>query len=358
MKHVPLVILVLAALPIRVDAQCMRWENQMSPCAPGVVAAGVCENPTLWTEGQQRQYNNWQYSSGALKSCEKIIEKHVLQNPDIASRVKCFSGTHKLLNFGTWTAASPPYNAEGYMCTCDWNHDGVTNATDASIGPFPVTKAYLSPEPVCSATPTGPYKDIYGSSAPTGTPGGGFDDYMRWDVLAENAIIHNGTEGTDLLQIEGPEGALVTDPTVNQWATRYTHAPYNDDHDPETETMSANAQSAIGQSLQIDHIIPRFDIKGCPCGTNGVENTLVVSGTINNQMSNLVKHPSRRAILKEWTNYFDLYPDAKRGSDEGPQIEPAELGTEASGCAATGGGGFAMVGLVGLAMLRRSRRLW
>lgn len=342
----------------------MRWENQMSPCAPGVVAAGVCETPQDWSEGQQRQYNNWQYSSTAMKSCEKIIKKHVLEDPNIAPRVKCLAGTHKLLNYGTWTVASPPYNAEGYVCTCDWSHDGTTNATDASYGLFLITKAYLTPEPICSATPQGPYKDIYGSSAPVGVPGGAFDDYMRWDVRAANAIVHNGTEGTDLLQIEGPDGVPVTDPTVNQWATRYTHAPYNDDHDADTEPMSAGAQSAIGQSLQIDHIIPRHDIQGCPCGTNGVENTLVVSGTINNQMSNLIEHPSRRAILKEWTNYFDLYPDALRGSSEASPADPdanapddADADADAAGgCATSDGGGFALLGLVGLAMLRRRRR--
>ncbi len=339
----------------------MRWENEMSPCATGVVAAPACENPDDWTEGQRRQYNNWQYSSTALKSCEKIIQKHVIQNPQIASRVKCLAGTHRLLNNRTWTPASSPYNADSYVCTCDWDHNTVTNDVDASYGWFPVSKAYPTPEPICSATPNGPYKDLYGLPPAAGTPGGSFADSLRYDVRSRNAVVHNGTEGTDLLQIEGPNGLPFTDPALNQWATRWTHRPYDDDHDPDTETMSAMSQTQIGTSLQIDHIIPRFDIQGCPCGTNSVANALVVSGTINNQMSNLIEGDARRAILNEWTNYFQLFPNARissAGSDGEPTapVDESPITSEVGGCSTTSGGGWgAILGIV-MAVGGRRRR--
>lgn len=51
---------------------------------------------------------------------------------------------------------------------------------------------------------------------------------------------------------------------------------------------------------QVDHIIPRKDVKGCDCGPNSYKNALLISSKLNWDMSNDCTHPARVAILKKY----------------------------------------------------------
>ncbi len=52
---------------------------------------------------------------------------------------------------------------------------------------------------------------------------------------------------------------------------------------------------------QVDHIIPRVDIKGCECGPNSVANAAVISGKLNEANSNYCDTESKLAMFDEWT---------------------------------------------------------
>jgi hypothetical protein len=52
---------------------------------------------------------------------------------------------------------------------------------------------------------------------------------------------------------------------------------------------------------QIDHIIPRVDKFGCPCGSNSVKNAQVISALLNSKLSNNCADPIRVAMIKHYT---------------------------------------------------------
>jgi hypothetical protein len=63
----------------------------------------------------------------------------------------------------------------------------------------------------------------------------------------------------------------------------------------------------LGCRPQVDHIIPRKDIKGCDCGSNSFKNALLISAQLNNQMSNYCGDPNdptdaaeRKAIIEKY----------------------------------------------------------
>jgi hypothetical protein len=129
-------------------------------------------------------------------------------------------------------------------------------------------------------------------------------------------------------------------------------------------------------AVQIDHIIPRVDIQGCECGTNGIENTLVISAGLNGQTSNLIEHDARQAILHRWTNYTpdtpppsdvcagdsdrlcsgtpDLVETGEASIDESSGAALDENRAEVGGCSTTSGSG-ALLGLALLLVPRRRR---
>ncbi len=48
---------------------------------------------------------------------------------------------------------------------------------------------------------------------------------------------------------------------------------------------------------QVDHIVPRVDKNGCPCGTNSSKNAHVISAQLNAEMGNNCEDPRRKAII-------------------------------------------------------------
>ena len=351
---------LLVSIQSPASAECTRWGNGLAQCSYGVLSTGVCGTDyEELGETYRRQYNNWRYSSNAQKACEKVIRSSIVDNPDWGA-YKCKLSTATLMLPGSWMKAPSPYNDDDYLCTCDLvqgrsDPADTVNAADVSYQYYPITKLHPDPEPICSATPNGPYANVLGMPVPPGTPGGKFSTTLREAVLDENYDVHDSNVTSDLISIEGPDEILYTDPYLNPEAGRVTFLPYSDDNDRDTEAdyKTYVEHSTTWNNVQIDHMIPRFDIKGCPCGTNSPANALVVSGRINGQMSNLADHEARRAILKEWTNYFDLYPGALVGPTTGE--EAAETDAASGGCSTTGGTGWLVLIGIACAFVRRRR---
>jgi hypothetical protein len=103
-------------------------------------------------------------------------------------------------------------------------------------------------------------------------------------------------------------------------------------------------------SLQVDHILPRVDVYGCPCGTNGYNNALIISGSLNRAMSNDLRHPDRIAILQE---YVPGYVAPQRAPFE-PSDEEAD---HTGGCSTHTAGSLGILGvLLALMLPRRTRK--
>ncbi len=48
---------------------------------------------------------------------------------------------------------------------------------------------------------------------------------------------------------------------------------------------------------EVDHIIPRVDSHGCPCGSNSFNNVQLISHAVNNELSNNCNDPLRRDMI-------------------------------------------------------------
>jgi len=203
---------------------------------------------------------------------------------------------------------------------------------------------------------------------------------MRHAVINNNRATHGGAAVSDFQNLCGTSDpySMLVDRTI-------TYMPYGDDPDvdaPPIITFPIQILSAqqAATTLHIDHIIPRIDIQGCPCGTNDIANTFVLSGNANSQSSNLVEHPYRQAILHQYTDYVPAVPptpDVCAGYpkpvfpiaasddivDESTEIENVDESgddTEASevgGCSTTsGGGGFFALAVLFVPRRRRAKR--
>jgi hypothetical protein len=98
----------------------------------------------------------------------------------------------------------------------------------------------------------------------------------------------------------GTLGGDVSD-TV-KWVKRDASVIDDADFNPENpgwvDPIPYNGQVA---KANVDHIIPRIDTHGCPCGTNSSANALVISAPLNHSMRNSCMDPRRIAILNAWT---------------------------------------------------------
>jgi hypothetical protein len=308
---------------------CKKWINYMDAC-DGVVASPACsQDQSTWSEGQRRNYNNWNFTSsadnnvGPAKACRKLIRKHITENPNQA--IKCpVDGPDgpKLFKLVTHEVATPPFTDDAYLCTCDRGGpmgDHITTEADLSSDSFQINLETITPEPVCYATPCGPYSDVAAPAPGPGSPpqlppytwprgrsGGRFSTTMKSAVLKANAGPHATTATSDL------HGACGQFDPYSQLAVNDNVLANDDDPDPRDPedpiVLQPPLQIIPPAAVQIDHIIPRIDIQGCECGTNGIENTLVLSAGLNGQTSNLLEHEARQAILHRWTNYTPEAP--------------------------------------------------
>ncbi len=233
-------------------------------------------------DAKTRQWYNYLYSDDAQQACRKAILRIA---PTKA-------------NTATLDPQTP--GLDMYMCTYDTNGDNQVYGT--SFNPTPPNKfndfaqkhfqvyadTSLQSEPECDLVPQGPYRqDVV---APLGTASGGsFSLKVRTDVLNVNSLYaQNLGQISDMLKLDNYDSPV---------RTRQAFPYYEDDAN---EWDPNEWKPTWPEVAQIDHIIPRRDIRGCKCGTNHPNNALVISAQLNNAMSNKMNHPSRIAILQRW----------------------------------------------------------
>lgn len=322
----------LAALPAESEAQCMKWRAALSPCQYFQNAPGCSDVATMmWA--QRRAYFLALYSDDAQRACESSYINYPYNGPI--------------------EAVVDPDAPDQAECWIDYNSDNIVEVPTQQDPISPdgyTTVVHFEPvprEPQCDLVPNGPYGPfVVGPANPT--EGGKFSKSVREQIRDLNYAprIQKYISDAPMDRIDHP--------TPN----RQTMPPYEDDY---FENDGFQLQPTWAESMQIDHIIPRKDIHGCPCGTNDPANAAVVSAGHNNAMSNQMDHPGRIELLTLYTNY--VAASAAPGwrppeSDELARGDDEVVGDEGAGCTAGGGGSsWLLVGAALVALGRRARRV-
>jgi uncharacterized protein (TIGR03382 family) len=308
---------------------CNRWLNDLQPC-DGLVASPTCLDSTQasWSWGQKLNYRRWIYASTPEKACEKLVTKAW---PGFEDLVKVY-----------------PVPATGeYICRYDYDNDNDIDADDEAATGSPIHLAVVEKDECCSLKPNGPYKNL-----PSPPPGASYRQfsYEQKVALKNWRIMQSGALYSDA-PVDSTEAYDALD-----W-TRYVDLD-DDLEEPSTTPLSTSRKN----DLHVDHIIPRVDSNGCPCGSNKIANAALVSADINMRMSNSCENPDRKKMLRDYTLApapLTLDPTREVGTSGGAISEDsvdaeATSETETGGCSASTGGSL-MLGLSLLALLLRRR---
>ena len=332
---------IILPTPQLAEAQCMKWRAFLSTCDvwPGTPN---CSSMSTFRWTQQRYYYSLRFTDSAQTACENSYYNHEYYTGPIKARI--------LPEF--------PDFAE---CWIDYDGDNVVTLPTAQnpISPdgYQVQIPYTSVmrEPECELVPNGKYANsVMGPATPTA--GGSFSESIRNAILDEN--LANSPEWNEHLS-DAP-----ADPIQSPRSSRQTFPPYEDDPDADSPYKPTWAEGA-----QIDHIIPRKDIHGCPCGTNSPANAAVISAKHNNAMSNQMSHPGRQQLLLAYTSLGSMseFPESPEELEEPEEAEDTEdlddLGEDEAvageGCsigsdAARGWPGLLVLAALGLRRRRRA----
>lgn len=336
---------------------CSRWANDLTPC-DGIVAQPDCEIPVDDLPcGQRRSYYNWVYSKNPQKACRKRVMKIDPGEEDDAQVIQ--------INHVHW------------LCFWDWDEDGNTLADASgedddgdtiddddwnSISHITLDNQ-IEREPECDLVPQGPYTNdnpMFPRPPVRPVPGGKFIETLqkkqrRW-ITDENDRKHGGSL-SDASSSATPNTGIGDNAAT--WVTRQVFPHYEDD--PEfQEDLEWAAPTA---PMQIDHIIPRIDIHGCACGTNGYNNAAVITGPLNNKMSNNMRDPDRIKMLQAFVPGY-VPPSPRLVSQSSPahaDVSPTagaspHATSDIGGCStAPGSSAAGGLALVCIALLRVSR---
>jgi len=279
-----------------------------------------CANPSAWTFGQWRHYWNAQFKATKEEACKAYVETHKF-TPPLTALQKAVTE----IQGGTGDPLS-------WYCVYDYDQNG-TASNDWDHAHSSIHMVTEPAEPMCSLKPNGPYKALRIPTRLAFGPGLDFAETTKNLVLATNKGLMNNN-------------------TSDAWDLSANGQPHLDYFDPLYQ-----GGPVYDQTPQIDHIIPRVDIKGCACGPNTSANALVISAKLNGEMSNNSAHPTRQAILQ-----FYATSGTPRETDDTTVIDPSfdgvenesEIGDETTaGCSAGAGGGIAGIGVALLGLRRR-----
>lgn len=281
MKHLLFIVLFFVAPSSPAWAECKRWlaPQTLNPCW-GIVAQDVCSDTSqsTWSDAQKHNWNKWKYASTSNKACTKFAMKYgwylgrdllptkteeYVTNGEL--RARCYGTNHEV--------GSPNYG----------QFEEITNQ---------VRQEVVTPEPCCSRTPNGPYKDMM---APffIATVGGDFSSAVKNAAASFNRTAY-GVNDMFLVLSDVWMHMTIPDGGSNGELVWGSTSPDDPEFDPDTFHIPSLTLA------HVDHIVPRIDTYGCPCGKNSKGNALIISDKLNTQMSNRCSHPMRQAILDKF----------------------------------------------------------
>jgi MYXO-CTERM domain-containing protein len=210
----------------------------------------------------------------------------------------------------------------------------------------------------CSRVPNGPYTGV--ANAPGTSTGGGFEKEHRKRILAEGHQYNGSTVASDAkrlgLEDPGAVGGLLR-------ITKETMLAIDDPELPPVLTPPILFPTRPNDVANIDHIIPRIDSNGCPCGSNDSSNALIISAELNTSMGRSCLDPRRAKILNKLTTpgtTLASFSEEETPSAEDVVVDPfsgakAEVATGGCSTSTGGGAGGLLVALGAVLGMRRKR---
>lgn len=326
MKAVLALVLSLVAAQHAHADTCPRWVNDIDPCS-GIVAQSVCTNPNAWTPNQWINYKNWNYSSSAAEACRKVVKKEI--DPDSPTRVE-------------------PIDDTTYWCYWDWDEDGDVDDDDFDGGRRTVHLDEIEKDLCCSRVPNSRHYASVLNDPPSHD--GQFSAAHRQRILERNPGYTTSSTGTTVTS--DAKAAGVFDPGAVAGRLRVMRSTSTSPDDP-MDVYTASIPSlypVYSDTAQVDHVIPRVDSNGCPCGSNTSANAAVISAELNASMGRNCLDPNRVKFLEALTLPGT---SSREGSAEDTTTE---LDTTEGGCAAGHGHTGGLLLLLGSVLgLRRAR---
>lgn len=160
------------------------------------------------------------------------------------------------------------------------------------VGGWTVVYMAIPREACCERVPHGPY-----SNGVPGTSGGEFSSTKKTTVKDAN-IAMNGSLKSDYGKFfaDGKTRWFDSEPLYLSY-DQFWYFNVDDDGNMVTKGFLKVWNPTYSN---IDHIVPRKDKFGCDCGTNSLDNALVISAGLNVKMSNNCEDENRVKILNKW----------------------------------------------------------
>lgn len=274
MRNVPLTLFALfMALNARVAAaQCTTWKNDLDAC--NILNVDICSNPVDWSASDADKVNQWEYDDDPKVVCHEYWEKW-----DLAHYTQFNKQIFE-------TATTDPANFNCYLDVAGDQHTTSAYVTQVHSGSVPVADV----DYCCTLTPHGPYETLAPPGA-RGTRGTDFTSSVQADVKGAN---HTRNAAAIAASGSNKFGYRSDAKTANIPPTQAVGV--------DTWDFLAFAPSFIW-SAEVDHIIPKKDSHGCPCGSNAFANAEVISKSLNSSTQNSCVDPRRVKILRAYTNY-------------------------------------------------------
>jgi hypothetical protein len=327
MKAVLALVLSLVAAQRAHADTCPRWVNDIDPCS-GIVAQSVCSNLSLWTPNQWINYKNWNYSSSAEEACRKVVKKEI--DPDSPTRVARIDDTT-------------------YWCYWDWDEDGDVDDDDFDGGRRTVHRDEIEKDLCCSRVPNNRQYARVPNDPPSHD--GQFSAAHRQRILEQNPGYTSSATGTTVTTDAKAAGVVDTGAVSGRLRVMRSTATSPDDPLDVYTASIPSLYPVYSDTAQVDHVIPRVDSNGCPCGSNTSANASVISAELNASMGRNCLDPNREKFLEALT-----LPGTSAREVEPEADTTTQLDTTAGGCSAGQGHTGGLLLLLGCVLgLRRAR---
>jgi hypothetical protein len=285
--------LCLGATNVQAQSTCWRWNSRIDACGAGIPEPD-CKG-TL-TRAQLMHWYRELYFGTAIEACASYWRSKKWYKK---------VGIKPLPNqpAATWQACFRDSNGNGIMDTVDDDPNDLwpDEYGDSSwVERWPVER-----DSCCSLVPNHTRYSSLGATEPAMTrPGSRFTSTQRQAILQWNE--QQGGQGHPVSDAFYDNDGVILDPYNNLLSVVNPKWYYFSDDDM---TMVW-----ADDMPQIDHIVPRVESHGCPCGTSEWSNAAVISARLNVTMSNDCEHPERIRMFEKFVpGYTPPPPQASTG---------------------------------------------
>ncbi len=267
----------------RTEAACKKWiAKSVAPCQVLNVSCSLGAPDLIWSK--QKAFYDIVHKDDALSAC-KAGAKNTLWE---TGHTFDFVIDHVDEN----DPDDPDDDVTLALCLVREEGTGAPTYPADYVGGWDVEFKTIPREACCERVPAGPY-----SNGVPGTSGGEFSQSKKNAVKSANIAMH----GT---------GSMKSDYIFGDGTRWFTHEPvwlsfdytwyFNTDDDGKLLPPGKFIYAWNPVYANVDHIVPRKDKFGCNCGSNSLNNALLISAGMNVETSNNCEDVRRIKILNQY----------------------------------------------------------